>query len=478
MALPLQNEDEDRENSAREGEPQQLGTESAVIQAPSTPGGSPTQGSGQYTNLQSYLDANQGSKMGEKLASNVTNTITNAKNASTAAQSGFEGQVNAGSVTPSERVFQDVQDNPTNLGQDEISDFKKIRDARYQGPNSFVDDKEDYSNAYKANQAASEESKAAETEEGRFGLLQKYYNRDDYTPGQQKLDQLLVQNDPTSRAAFENVSSQNAQQQENYKGLQDRLNQYAATSKASTQAGRTQARSLIGIDDAGNATGEGLLGTARQGVESRTQQQINKRNSDFQTAQEALKTGHVDQLTPEQRQQLGIDPNSQLYRMSEGPESFLSQNNDWNTETLATPEEQAKYRALSDLAGTGGEFLSGSNVGSQANNPGYSFNQEGFHTAQQAAQANYQQRLNAVQPAGTNGFSSPMTLQQQSQWLQQYLTDAGPHAQNAGTAEAQRKLAMVQSQIQRINDEFLLNTLSSGNSHPLPGNWAPTQVRT
>lgn len=478
MALPLNNEDEDKDQASKEGQPQQLGTESAVIQGQAQQGGTPEQGSGQYTNLQSYLAANKDSGMGEKLASNVSDTISNAGEANRSAQTGFEGLVNAGSVVPSERVFQDVQDNPSNLGQDEISEFKKIRDARYQGPENFAGDAEDYSKAYTANRSAGEETEASQTEPGRFGLLQKYYNRPDYTPGQQKLDQLLVQNDPASRAAFENVSNQNAQQQERYKNLQDTLNQYATTNKEATQAGRTEARGLIGIDDAGNATGQGLLGTTKAGIQSRTQSQINQRNSDYQALQNALHGGGTQKLTEAQQKSLGIDINAPTWQMDD-PARFLTNNADWNTESLATPEERAKYQALADLAGTGGEFLSGQNAGSQVGHSGYNFDQGKFSEAQTAAQAQFKQHLmDSPTPAGTNGFDGSLSLGQQLQWLQNYLRDAGPNASNAGTHAAQQKIDAINSQIQQQMDDAARTYTLSGERHQAAGNTLPGRFRT
>lgn len=88
-----------------------LGAQGGIVGGGSGPSGQ-TEGSGQYTNLQSYLDTNKNSGLGMGIAENVGNFITGAEDAQSKLNVDFRGAVDKGSVSKDMGNIESVIKNP------------------------------------------------------------------------------------------------------------------------------------------------------------------------------------------------------------------------------------------------------------------------------------------------------------------------------------------------------------------------------
>lgn len=195
--------------------------------------------SGQYTNIQSYLDANkdQGDQMGQKIASDVsakaddaTNQINrlSAKAPTVAAYDPNEIYGKIDTLSKNQRQEQKMSvgeptqtptydfNTPqapkpqTGLTDQEKNAYRTQRQTGgYAGP-ATVDQVEGYADTMKATNEASAKAKMAGNEYGQQQLLKETYARPQYSAGENRLDQALVQGSSQSRAALQNVNQKYA----------------------------------------------------------------------------------------------------------------------------------------------------------------------------------------------------------------------------------------------------------------------------
>lgn len=397
MALPFEQDEEDKnkasENSSDQGA-KSLGTESAIISAANGPeAGTEGSQSGQYTNLQSYLKSNEDQGQGSRLAGQVNEDVNSAQSDQQKAGEGFKSNVDKNAMTADEALYSQVQQDPTKVAQDDASKakFQQLLNAQYKGPKDLTEDSEDWNKANESTNKAQQEVEASKTEGGRQALLQKAYDRPGYTQGQQKLDQLLVANDPNARAAFEKVQQSGGGLKDNYSQLQQNLRDYANQAAQNTSQARQSSRNLIGLNEDNTINQDsGLLSATQKAVQQRTAQQMADRDAQINALKSKVDNRQLNQLSPEELSQIGVGQGDALYRQQ--IDNYIHPNQNWGEKTLASPEEIAKYQALSDLAGVQNTYLpGGTNVGSAYGTQGYDVDQAGFKgaiTAQQQAMQN------------------------------------------------------------------------------------------
>ena len=375
--------------------------------------------SGAFTNLQSYLDANKSLNQGAKFAGKVGENVAGAQKAQSEAETGFKQDVDTGSVQKNDALIEAARKTPQQVvaDQSKFSDFLKQRDASYAGPRNLVDQGERYQNVSSATDTASERAELTKDEAGRKTLLDTYYGsgngRYDYTPGQKNLDNLLIQNDPTSREALSKVQSDAAATKQRFGTLKDELASYAGTAATNTAAARAGARGALGIDDSGNVLAfdniRGNAGALQDAVEV-VDERLAQRQAALAKEQELLGFGNnqsLSQFTPEQIARMGIDPEQfkgvsqvPLWRAvggERGESRTYSPNDDYaknfrgyqvdpgylygvdprqyakltdpsalNRSSVANTEELAQLQALSQLAGVDQSWITDpSVVGSQ-----------------------------------------------------------------------------------------------------------------
>jgi len=340
-------QDEEEVNQPGAQPLQQLGQESPVVKATAQQQGQPGGTvSGSFTNLQSYLEANKPVQFGQKVAGQVESDIAGAEQAQKEAETGFRGDVSRGTIQRDEGLLRGVEEAPEKV---DVGAFEKMREARYTGPKSFAESQY-YQPAYSQTERASQAATATETEGGRKAYLQSKYGsgagRYDYTPGQQALDAMLIQQDPQGRRALEAARGRGVQAKERFGTLSSALNQYAGQGAQETAQTRAAARGAIGIDESGQVTAESPISRLQRGVQGRTMQARANEQAEYQAMLQALRNRDI---SAQQAGRFGLTENTRLFNVI--PERYLSPGPEPTEAEVASPEEQARMAALSRLAG-------------------------------------------------------------------------------------------------------------------------------
>lgn len=338
---------EDEEKDSQGGNT--LGTTSAVINPEQAAPASENSQSGNYTNLQSYLDANKGNNLSQDLSQNVIGEADAANEAAKQSETSFKSQVDQNTVKPNEDLFNQIKIDPTKVAQDKNSkeSFQKMYNAQYQGPKNLSDDFADYVSAQSKQRKAEESGELTQNAEGRKTLLKNYYGRPDYTEGQQNLDQLLVQNDEN---ADKNLSSAKARvdaQKTSFGSLKDSLNQYASQASQVTQDAYNKSRGLI----------EQEKGGFKSDLTNRYNQELQSRQNDYNQIQEMLKRGEITKSLADRYGLSNLAQGDKINTYGKSPLEYVSQTANPNINQFASKQEASKYQALTDLAGQQNDFL-------------------------------------------------------------------------------------------------------------------------
>lgn len=374
------------------------------------PGAGPKQKTpGRFADLGEYLRVNQPQQFGEQLAGKVGADIDKGQQALAGAQDEFRSRADASTIRDTQGLIDQVGSSPETVDADA---FAHLRDASYSGPAKLTDTADLYNKVQGAAGSAVGKAGAAKTEGGRFALLDSYFGKPSYSQGQKSLDNLLVQNDPNSKQAFD-------QMQQNAQGLQANVNQagvdlgnYGAGAKAATEGTRSSARGALGIDDAGNLSSGGafgeLLSQLDQNVEAR-RQAAQDQYGEFGVLQNANNLSGVDQalldrlgLNPAEYGGFqmdmpsfmkGVDRNVIGQQFSFGrdgailganPYQFVSQvaPDAINRGSVANADQVARLAALQKLAGMEGSVVDNiDQAGTYTDSPLTNFNKQAFDAA-------------------------------------------------------------------------------------------------
>lgn len=372
MAYALNEKDlEEEEKNTGQPESVHLGAESGVITGEeNAKGGNAQSGSGQYTNLQSYLDQNRQQDFGQDFAGRVGESVSGAEQAQQAADTGFKQAADTGSVRENPDLIKSAIETPESVVGDEskFSEFKKMRDANYSGPNQ-LGETEFYQPASSSANRAITETDLSKNTAGQQTLLDQYYGagagRGGYSQGQKNLDQLLLGMNPGTRNALEAQAQRAKQVKSQFGALENSLNQYAANKKAETEKTKQE------VDTQFNPAVAGYQGQ----VKSTAQQKIDAANASAQRINDAFKNRDFTGLTPEEKKSVGIDTRQALFKAgANGGVAFA--NKDANINNLTTPEQYAKLKAYADLLGQPETVISdASQIGSLSNSPLYNVDQ-------------------------------------------------------------------------------------------------------
>lgn len=246
--------------------------------------------SGRFTNLQNFITANQnfnaqGGGLAGKIGQNVANTQNKANSELQNAQQTFGQAVNTqqqGAQAAAQNAIGGIRQimgsAPGTQNTEAINAVKSGLSTQYTGPEQLGNLERLQQNAQNLNSIQN----ATQTEGGRFGLLQKYFNKPTYTSGQQKLDQLFLQANPNQVGQLQQVArnagtynqnmqtatnqaTQQAQQARDFaksqqdlvtnqlnekeKNYVDELNKQVADAQAAEQANAAKARSVNNTAD-------------------------------------------------------------------------------------------------------------------------------------------------------------------------------------------------------------------------------------
>jgi len=390
---------EENEQDGQAQQPmQQLGQESPVVTGNQPQGEAGKSSSGSFTNLNSYLDANKSHQFGQEVAGKVGAQINEADQAQGVADASFRSAVDQTSVAKDDGVLGQLKTDPTKVDQ---SAFGKMRDAQYKGPNNLVDQADLYQPAQQKTDRAFTTAEQTKDEGGRKAFLNQEYGsgvgRYDYSKGQQKLDNLLVQADPNSKAMFEQNQARAAATRDKFGSLNTALSQYASGKKAATEDARASARSAVGIDDSGNWNNTGAMGDVLSELDRTVANQRTKLAGDRAALEPTLDKQNVSDFSPEAMQRLGVskeqfqgynlipeylrggsyEADYKTFSEAEGstygfnPRDYIELGNDadLNRSTMADGDTQARISALSKLAGKENSFIVPDQAGRMVGKP-------------------------------------------------------------------------------------------------------------
>lgn len=350
----------------------------------SAPGGSPQaqqqasnlasqqqSGSGRFTNLQKYLQANQGGS--QRIAQNIENTYNkqadSVRQGIAQAQNQLTGQTNPLQQQlgeqGSQQLEQGFQDPNAVLGdQTQFQNFRNL----YGGLTQNIANVAGVQNLQQQqlaqqNQALQNTGALAGTEQGRFQLLRNSVKAPNYAQGAQRLDQTLLQSQPSITNNLQTGLQRIAGDvNQNLSGLGgDTISRINALKGLSQQRQDQWGNLLTSGMDSSTDANEGQLNQQGLGdIGTAVQNQYNQLKQDLPNQLESYKSSfNSNVFTPEQLQALGLEKGMKTYGLSgadlmkSGNFNFNTNLNDFNTggaDQAAKQEQLNRYNALRQLA--------------------------------------------------------------------------------------------------------------------------------
>lgn len=297
---------------------------------------SSTTGSG-FTNIDSYLKANQGSGFGGQLTGKVNDKIDTAKQNQNQAANTVNNQINQ-NTTSWGNIQGGVKSAIADPTKANAQDFQKNLNAEYKGPQGLADNQAAFNQFWSGTGAAKQQAGSLNSEQGRFGLLDTYFGRPNYTQGEKSLDNLVASRDQgfgqnAARAGRE-ANAVERQGDKTSKNIQSAAQQgQQATSEA-----RSNTRKAIGIDENGQVLrGEGA-GAIGQGYDQ-AEANLKQRQGDEQKAIQN-QVQNLQGSAANRNYDYGLD----VSKYVGGP--------DLNLANTTSTDQSARLKALNDLAGT------------------------------------------------------------------------------------------------------------------------------
>jgi hypothetical protein len=330
--------------------------------APSAAGATPSN----RPNIQQYIDANQGA--GDQLAQGIqqrygqdTDSFKHGLDDTSANLDQASQPLKDNLGDKAETQIQSSFKDPSKIlaSQDSLSQYQKLRDQGYQGDIKNLGNQLQTSENGLQNQLDSLGNNAnlANSENGRFQLLNQAYASPTYTKGQQRLDQLFLQNSPgTANTLQQGLQAQKDSAVQKYNDV-DTANQ--AKLAALTQLSGDRSNEIKN----GLASNMGDIATNVQKEYNDLQNKYNP--ADDQSLQAAVKSNN---LTPQQLAELGVKQGINTWGLS-GQDLLNAGHYSYNpildaaqggNAQAATPEEMARYNALLQLSGNSQPSMFGS----------------------------------------------------------------------------------------------------------------------
>jgi hypothetical protein len=285
--------------------------------------------SGQYTNIQSYLDANkqQGDDMGTKVAGDVSAKADDAQQKI----QGYE------SKAPTVAAYDpnDALGRVTDLNDDEKNTYKTTKaTGGYTGPvdQSGVDG---YFDANKAGTEAVTAVQNAGNEVGQRELLKSSYARPDYNAGQNNLDQAILQGSAGSKSKLEELGTK-------YSGLSNALT--TANTNVGTAVNAANAQALANKQAFAPAETN-----AWNALVNPIQQRADQANLDNPEVIKRVQDDVSDNILSEDTlQRLGLSTGSRIFDLD--LRNYVNPNQSQvGLDNVANTDERAKYAALQSL---------------------------------------------------------------------------------------------------------------------------------
>lgn len=329
-----QNEKDKDEKKQIAAGPVEMGKQAGTIGmgAPAAQAGKGTS-SGRFTNLQSYLKANQGGQamagqIGQKLQGQAKEVEGQTQKAQQQFQQGLQGQQQL--MGQSGQIQQQLKEDPTKLLQND--QFGQLRDFRYSGPQGLQNTQQ----AQAQLQGLGDTTKQLQSEQGRFQALRSMFNQPTYSRGQTRLDQAMMQADP--RTLQQLKQTQNIAQQ-----AQRQFGQTAAQAEQQAQQAAMQGEKVR--EDIRST----LLGESEGLGKTLEQRAAEENKAREQAYSDALKRAQNLGLTQEDMSKLGVSAGQEVYGVDLS--KYLGKGAQASAASVMQDPEIKRIQALSQLAG-------------------------------------------------------------------------------------------------------------------------------
>lgn len=363
-------------------------------------GGAKPSRSDRFQNLNDYIGANEGAQFGQQFAGKVNENVDKAGVAQQSGENEFKGAVDKNTVKEDKdlvnsalsdaygfttkpkkggtteegvpkaepaiaKVPQGLVSGQTNTYEDltpeeRIGKFQQQLNANYGGPTSLSSTPDIYSRIQGATQKAQDTAKAAQSEPGRFALLDEYFGRNasdrptDYSLGQKSLDNLLVQQDPQAQQSIQQARENAQKYAGNLDSEKQNLTSYAAAGRGTTEAARQGARGALGMDEAGNLTDKSPILAYQKAAQDRAAQLNQQKAAETARLKSELKNRI---MSAEDMQKLGLTRGQQLYGLDPTSGRYFQTAADLDYNQAATPWEQQQVTGLSKLGNLENTYL-------------------------------------------------------------------------------------------------------------------------
>jgi len=421
MAVVLNNQEEekDKENQGV-NQPQPLSTGGGASAAgpTGTSSAQPTsrqrQGSGRFTNLQQYIQANPGA--GARTSQQIQNVAERTERgleseagnrlSDIRSQIGQErdrlGQAQQFAQTITSGSNEDLQ----KLATEQADRFAQLRTGQSAIPQ--IQQQKQQAVQQLGQQAGQLGGMAADaaTEQGRFGLLRNTFQDPRYSAGQRRLDQLLLQG--SGQGALSNLQQglqQRAQSAQNLVGgFQSELGQEMQDiGEPQVQQAQQTVQQALGRFGEGPGFGEinsGALGQLRSQLEETRQSELDRQQNEYQDLRSQLEEGNQNQRILDL---LGVERGTRLYNvdLADYANALGRGEADVSMAEVIDDAQRQRLNALSQLAGFG--------EANQAFNLG-EINQEQNVAVSQAQKDALAQRLSAAEQRMQDFLDQESTL--------------------------------------------------------------------
>lgn len=346
MASVFNSLEQDEEDKNKE-QGQELGGSAIVSgapsQAPNQGAQRAQQGSGRFTNLQKYINANKNTDYASKIGENLNKQEEDLSSSISGAKQEVENKVNPEitRLNNSNSLIQGVGSNPTDIANDEnkLAEFNKLKQGNY-----IKDIGVNVDAQRQQAQSLQENANLANSETGRYQLLRNAFNNPSYSKGANKLDQLLLQGQSGQLSKLQKDAQQKSQvANENVGNLSNLISDYqnqinTLGTNAATSANDAITQSSKTLNDAL---------TQRKEAEQAQRQEI------YNQTVAGLQNNGI--INPQTSERLGLDAGVRGYGINRQELlSYLNPNvANQNVEigNIISPEELAKYNALNKLSG-------------------------------------------------------------------------------------------------------------------------------
>lgn len=347
-------------------------------------------GSGLFTNVRAYLDANKGA--GQQLAQGIESGAQKEAQRFTSGVQEAQGTVSKiedikNRLAQANTYAQQIQQNPTQALKN-LEDIQALRTGVY---GSQLDEQggaasQRLADISRQSQEVQRLAEQANTEGGRFGLLEQTYGSPQYSEGAKRLDQLFLQAEGGNtlgnlQKSLAAVGSSAAQQQ---REIEERLGASLDAARGLVPEAQEQIKSTIGsFDEAGG----GALGDIYSDLTTRQQQEQARQEDLLARARKQFERGTFDQ---EVADALGL-AGQRIYdvNLADYAKNIRGTDDVVTLADVASQEQQSRLDALRQLGGFGDEYNPQFNLGAREGSVGLDFDADAFNAAVQDAENRY-----------------------------------------------------------------------------------------